>query len=157
MEIRTEIEIQAPAAAVWKVLLDFERYAEWNPFIVKLAGEPTQGARLSATMSLPETAKELHLRPHVLVCEPERELRWRSHLGLKGLLDREHFFRLNESNGRTRLAHGEDVTGLLLRFALNTLTLATRGSVYMNQALKERVERGATAEPREARGALSRP
>lgn len=140
MEIRTEVEILAPAAAVWRVLLDFERYPEWNPFIVKLAGDPTPGSRLSATVSLPETAKELHLQPRVLVCEPDRELRWRVHVGFKGLLDREHFFRLTETQDGTRLMHGEDVSGLLLRFALDTITLATRGCVYMNQALKTRVE-----------------
>lgn len=158
MEIRTEVEILAPAAAVWKVLLDFERYPEWNPFIVKLEGEPNPGARLSASISLPETAKEHHFRPHVLVCEPERELRLRAHFGMKGLLDGEHFFRLIEQDGRTRFAQGQDLTGILLRFALASVTLLTRGCVYMNQALKQRVEGGVSAaRSREARGALSRP
>lgn len=141
MEIRTETEIEAPASAVWRALTDFPRYPEWNPFIVAIAGELAPGARLEVTLSLPEIAKEHRLRPRVLVCEPERELRWLGHFWMKGLFDAEHFFRLEERGGRTRLVQGEDLSGALLRFSMHTVTLATRGSAYMNQALKELVER----------------
>lgn len=141
MEIRTETEILAPASAVWSVLLDFERYSEWNPFVVRIAGKPEPGSRLEVTLSMPESAKEHTFRPRVIRCEPERELRWLGHLWMKGLFDGEHFFRLEERDGRTRFVHGEDFSGLLVRFALQTVTLATRGFVYMNEALKQRVER----------------
>ena len=32
-EIHTEIEINAPAEKIWKVLTDFAAYPEWNPFV----------------------------------------------------------------------------------------------------------------------------
>jgi uncharacterized membrane protein len=32
-EIHTEIEINAPAEKVWRVLTDFAAYPEWNPFV----------------------------------------------------------------------------------------------------------------------------
>jgi hypothetical protein len=38
MQIKTEIPIGAPASAVWSILMDFERYPEWNPFIKKISG-----------------------------------------------------------------------------------------------------------------------
>ena len=149
MEVRTEIEISAPAAEIWKVLLDFRRYPEWNPFIVRIAGEPEVGSRLAITLSLPDSNREREIGPRLLRCDADRELRWLGHLGMKGLFDGEHFFRLEaRGDGTTRVVHGEDFSGILLRFMLNQVTEATRGFVpllvvYMNQALKRRVEQGA--------------
>lgn len=42
------IDIDAPPERVWEVVLDFSRYGEWNPFIVRaeLAGPPRIGAAL---------------------------------------------------------------------------------------------------------------
>lgn len=34
-----EIEIAAPPSAVWAVLTDYDRYPEWNPFVVNLSGD----------------------------------------------------------------------------------------------------------------------
>ena len=60
---------------------------------------------------------------------------------MRGLLDGEHFLLLApDARGHTRLIHGENATGILLKFALARVTLKTRGLVYMNQALKRRVE-----------------
>lgn len=33
-QIHHDIEVQASADTVWSVLTDFERYGEWNPFVV---------------------------------------------------------------------------------------------------------------------------
>jgi hypothetical protein len=38
--------------------------------------------------------------------------------------------------------HGQNETGLLLRFTLASVTRRTRGLAYMNLALKRRVENG---------------
>lgn len=144
MEVRTEIEIAAPPAAIWKVLLDFRRYPEWNPFIVRIAGEAKVGSALEMTLSLPDSNREREVSPRLLRCDAEQELRWLDHLWMKGLFDGEHFFRLEpRSDGTTRVVHGEDFHGIFLRFMLKQVTEQTRGFVYMNQALKKRVEQGA--------------
>jgi hypothetical protein len=146
MEIRTEVEISAPPAEVWRVLLDFPRYPEWNPFIVELRGEAESGALLELTLSLPDSNRERALRARLLKCEAERELRWLAHSWMKGLFDGEHFFRLEpRGETRTRVVQGEDFSGILLRLLLPRVTEAARGFVYMNQALKRRVEAGPTA------------
>jgi hypothetical protein len=141
MEIRTEIEIAAPPSDVWRVLLDFRRYPEWNPFIVDLKGEAKTGASVALTISLPDSNSERQFRARLLKCEPESELRWLGHLWMKGLFDGEHFLKLEaRGNGQTRVIHGEDYHGIFLRFLLPRVTEAARGFVYMNQALKRRVE-----------------
>jgi len=140
MEIRTEIEIAAPPSDVWRVLSDFRRYPEWNPFIVALRGEAKTGAALDLTISLPDSNNERVLRAQLLRCEPEDELRWLGHLWMKGLFDGEHFVRLEARGDKTRVIQGEDFSGVLLRFLMPRVTEAARGFVYMNQALKRRVE-----------------
>ena len=30
------IDIHAPAEEVWQTMVDFERYGEWNPFLVRI-------------------------------------------------------------------------------------------------------------------------
>jgi hypothetical protein len=140
MEVRTEIEIAAPAAEVWRVLTDFAGYQEWNPFITEISGDLREGQALRVSVSLPE-GRDLKLRPRVLRCAESEELRWRGHFLFPGLLDGEHFFRLIEHTpGRTRFVHGNNFGGVLLRLAGNSLNRAARGFVYMNQALKRRVE-----------------
>ncbi|MFZ5894548.1 MAG: SRPBCC family protein [Myxococcota bacterium] len=144
MEVRTEIEISASPAEIWKVLLDFRHYPEWNPFIVHINGEAKVGAELGMTLSLPDSNRERELSARLLKCEEQRELRWLGHLWMKGLFDGEHFFKLEpRPDGTTRLVQGEDFNGILLRFMLAQVTEATRGFVYMNQALKRRIEQGA--------------
>lgn len=53
-ELRTEVEIRAPAAVVYRVLTDFARYPEWNPFLTTLSGKLEPGSRLELELSLPE-------------------------------------------------------------------------------------------------------
>jgi hypothetical protein len=142
MEIRTEVEIAAPVARVWHTLTDFADYQEWNPFITQITGELREGAHLTVRLSLPE-GRDHEIQPRLLRCQENEELRWRGHLLFPGLFDGEHFFRLEQVEpNRTRFVQGENFTGLLVRFTGNTITRAARGFVYMNQALKRRVEAG---------------
>ena len=52
-EIRTEIQINASASAVWNVLTDFRAYPDWNPFMVYLKGKPAVGERIEVKMVPP--------------------------------------------------------------------------------------------------------
>jgi hypothetical protein len=139
-ELRTEVEINAPAAHVYRVLTDFERYHEWNPFIPSIAGKLEVGRQLALEVSLPE-GNTYQLKPRITQLTENAELRWRGSYLAPFLLKGEHFFLVTERGERlTRFVQGENFSGLLLRFAGNRLTLTARGFVYMNQALKKRVE-----------------
>ena len=139
-ELRSEVEIDAPLAHVFGVLTDFARYHEWNPFITPVAGKLVVGEKLVVEVSLPEGDFRT-LKPTIVAVADFRELRFRRHYLLPSLLAGEFFFRLSaRSEGVTRVAAGQDFSGLLLRFSTHTLSLAARGFVYMNQALKRRAE-----------------
>jgi hypothetical protein len=140
VELRTEIDIAAPPAQVWQVLTDFSAYHEWNPFITRISGKPVAGGELTVTVSPPESS-EMTFRPSVLVCDEPKELRWLGKLWIRGLFDGEHFFQCFAADaGHTRFVHGENFKGLLVKLAGQRMTHVARGFVYMNQALKRRVE-----------------
>jgi hypothetical protein len=140
MEIRSELEIAAPAAEVWGILTDFPRYQEWNPFITEIKSDGIVGNPMQLLLSLPE-GRDYRLKPTLLRIEENYELRFRAHLLLPGLFDGEHFLRvLSPTPERTRFVQGENFSGVLLRFSGRTLTQVARGFDYMNEALKRRAE-----------------
>lgn len=139
MQLRTEIEIEAPPARVWAVLTDFDRYPEWNPFIGGVSGDLREGARLKLEVS-PSSDRHMTLKAQVTVLRPNEELAWKvSHMPLPGLLEGVHFFRLTESENGTRVTQGEDFSGLMVKRTGNALTAIARAFVGMNQALRQRV------------------
>lgn len=147
MEVRTEIEIAAPRARVWEAIVDLPAYSEWNPFVPRVVGRLQEGERLDVVLALPG-GSENALRPEVLSVVPDEELRLRHRFVTGGLFEAVHFLKLLElSPDRTRVVHGANFTGLLLKTLTSTVTRTTRGFVFMNQALKRRVEEAA---PRDA-------
>ena len=138
MQLRTEIDIAASPEKIWDVLTDFRAYPEWNPFIVSISGKPLVGERLNVVLS-PPAQSEMRFKPVVLRADAGQEFRWRGVLWFRWLFTGEHFFRLDEREpGVTRFTHGEDFSGFALRYV--SMTNTTRGFVFMNQALKQRVE-----------------
>jgi hypothetical protein len=139
-ELRAEVEINAPLPHVYRVLTDFPRYAEWNPFITAIAGKLVRGERLTVDLSLPE-GSSYELKPQLMQVTENAELRWRGHFWLPSLLEAEHFFQLEgRGDTQTRFVQGQNFSGFFVRFANKTLTQTARGLVYMNQALKKRAE-----------------
>jgi hypothetical protein len=138
--IHTEIGIMAPAARVWDVLATVDKWPEWNPF-ARVAGRFAVGERLTVVLT-PPGQSGMTFRPTVVKLEPGRELRWLGHLGMRGLFDGEHGFRVvPEDVGRCRFEHFETFTGLLVAPILWFAEAATRqGFEAMNRQLKARAE-----------------
>jgi hypothetical protein len=139
--LRSAIEIGAPAGRVWEILTDLPAYPEWNPFVRRIAGALTPGARLDVRLEPPGGAG-VTLRPVVLVAEPERELRWRGSILVPGLFDGEHHLILEPlGGGRVRFRQEERFTGVLVPLLARSLDRHTlRGFYEMNAALKARAE-----------------
>ena len=138
--IQHQVDIDAPAGAVWAQLVDTAAYHEWNPFVRRLAGELRTGSRLSVEIA-PPGGRAMTFKPTVIAVETERELRWLGHLLVPGLLDGEHTFRLEAlPEGGTRLTQAETFRGLLVGLFAGTLKKTQSGFAQMNVALKHRAE-----------------
>ena len=72
-KISTAVEIDAPAARVWSVLVDLPAYREWNPFIVEASGTVAVGETLALQMALPGRSP-MTIKPRLLVVDPDRRL-----------------------------------------------------------------------------------
>ena len=139
--ITTEIEIDAPASAVWAELADTEAYGDWNPFVRRICGDLEVGNRLEVTVGAAGNTPR-DFTPEVLVAEENAELRWVGRLGFQGVFDGEHYFILEETDrGTTIFRHGETFTGLLGYPLIALIREDTHnGFLAMNEALKARVE-----------------
>ncbi len=145
-ELRTEIEINAPAARVWHHLTDFAAFPEWNPFIRRIQGNLGAGSRLEVLLQASGT-KGMTFRPTVKKVEPNRELRWLGHLGIPGLFDGEHIFEITPAGtDRVRFVQREEFRGLLVPVLQRSLDRDTRrGFEEMNRALRSRAEASPSA------------
>lgn len=147
-EVNTAIEIDAPAEAVWQAVSDFERYGEWNPFIIAASGNPVSGSPLALTIR-PAIGGEFGFDLLIGSAEPPREMVWLGRTLMPGVLDGRHHLRIEAlDGGRSRFSQGERFSGLLLYFGWPIIDWsATRSFDEMNLALKQRTESTALTTP----------
>ncbi|MBE0636042.1 SRPBCC domain-containing protein [Candidatus Bipolaricaulota bacterium] len=140
--IKTSIEIHGRPRDVWRVLSDTDCYGDWNPFIRSLQGKLQEGGRVRVSLKPPE-GKAMTFRPKMLMADEERELRWKGHLLIPGLLDGEHRFAIEPmEKGHVRFVQEERFTGMLVPLLMNAAMRrrTERGFSEMNEALKQQVE-----------------
>lgn len=133
-------DIEAPPQTVWKTLTDLPRFKDWNPFIRAARGKPAVGAMLRVRVR-PSLRVPLVFRPIVLVCDENRELRWKGWFLRPWLASGDHTFKLEDVPGGTRLVQTEEFHGILPLFFKKLIAReARRGFEAMNTALKARAE-----------------
>jgi len=140
-ELSTEIEFEGTPQEVWDVLTDLPAYAQWNPFIKAIHGEPRTGAKLEVRME-PEGERAMTFRPMVLMAEPGREFKWLGHLLVPGIFDGEHRWLIEEIDaGRVRFTQSERFGGILVPLLWKKLRDGgtAKGFRAMNEALAARV------------------
>jgi hypothetical protein len=141
-EVRNAIEINSYPESVWKILTDFATYDQWNPFINKIIGLPTEGSKIDIFIETP-SGKNRKYSPRITKVEEGRELRWFGKSSLPGFLNAEHIFTIEELQPESvRFIQREVFDGLLTRlFGKGLDTDVMQGFQDMNDALKKRAER----------------
>jgi hypothetical protein len=136
-QIKTEIVINARPDKIWNILMDFENYPKWNPFIRSIKGKPETGVQIKVRLEPPD-ARGMTIKPRVLEVADKRRFRWQGHLVIPGLFDGEHIFELMDNkNGSTTFIHREYFRGVLVPLFRKMLDDNTRrGFEMMNRQLK---------------------
>lgn len=145
MEILTEIEINAPADTVWKVLVNFPDYGSWNPVITKIDGMPYRGNKINFNIQAAPGLQIPIMACEILIADSgQRELRWKGPAIpiASDILAGEHYFIVQEIGPKkVRFVHGEIFTGLAAGVLKPLLEQRLNDSYNeMNRALKKRCE-----------------
>lgn len=141
-EIKTQIDINAPATRVWSILMDFDKYPEWNPFIISIIGKAHLRERLKITVQ-PKNNKPMRFSPRVTLFKKEQQFGWLGQLLMAGIFDGHHVFEIKEkAEGGCTFTHREEFSGLLVPLFWKNLDTNTRaGFEAMNIKLKELSEK----------------
>jgi hypothetical protein len=135
--VQTRIEINAPAKDVRGVLLGFEDYPRWNPFIVKVDGAAAAGAKVRVTVK--PVGKDPISGETTITDLTENRLAWTGSLPIPGLFRGRHEFIVeDEGGGRTMFYQNEKMSGLIIPFF--DFKPEAAGFALMNGALKMRAE-----------------
>lgn len=134
------VEIEAPATRVWEILVNVERYGEWNPFTTRVDTSLEVGSPVDLYVTLgpfrlrqPESIQDV-VPPHLLVWGMVMRARW--------LLETRREQRLEPlGESRCRYVTTDAFTGVLTPLVVLSFGgLIRRGFNAMAVALKERAE-----------------
>jgi len=139
-EIRTEVQIAAPVEEVWRVLMDFGAWKDWNPTVARASGIAAAGEKLNITM-LGDDCKEMTYQPEVMDIISPNKFRWRAKMMAGFIFTNDRVFELREKDGGTELIHSELYSGLMIALTWKKMQNFVPPILEkMNKALKENLE-----------------
>lgn len=140
-EIVTSIEIKSNPEKIWKLLIDFEHYNYWNPFITRIAGSPIKGEKIQLELRTAVQKTRVY-RPVITMVQPPTELRWYGKALIPLILDGEHIFMIQENQEHvSTFTQKEIFKGLGVYLGSNKMFDDIRkGFQMMNSSLKTRAE-----------------
>ena len=142
-EISTEIEISAPIADVWSILVNIDKWAEWSPIINRSSGDASLGSTLSITMMSKEGGKNgPHYNPVITILDEPESFRWRAKMIAEFIFTNEKYLRLEETSTGTRLIHKELFSGMFVPLFWTSVEKEVPSMLNsMNEALKIKAEK----------------
>ena len=140
-ELKTTFPVAADAATVWRVLVDFPRWSEWNTAVPSISGEAAVGSTLKLKLAMPG-------RPSANVTATLTDLDTKKHFRWHGNVAGDRFFAgtrevlLDERpDGSTWVTHVETVTGLFYPvFRLLMGGAIQKHHENFNSSLRDRAE-----------------
>ncbi len=75
-EINSKIIINAPKKVVWDILLDFEKYEEWNPFTRKVACDLVLGNEVALQVDMNGNGKTMLSKQKLLWIKENESIAW---------------------------------------------------------------------------------
>ncbi len=133
------IDIDAKPEEIWEVLLDFESWGKWNPFIPVVEGKLEVGEILQIEVKSPGM-KPMIFKPEVFEVIPNKKILWGGSF-LKILYRGDHAFILEPiEEGKTRFRQIERFMGPVVLFMGGMIEKTELGYKQMNLALKNEVE-----------------
>ncbi|MCW2799883.1 MAG: hypothetical protein JWQ70_1355 [Aeromicrobium sp.] len=81
------VQIEAPASFVWDVLVDYERYPEWNPYTIAAETTLELGDRIDLTLPQVDGSDATFInREFIRVVDPPHHLRYDTGEEMQGIL-----------------------------------------------------------------------
>lgn len=146
-EVKTEIEINAPALEVWNILMDFKHWKDWSPIINDANGEASINSQLAITMNGKNEKAGPKYKPTITYMEEAKFFQWRAKMIATFLFTNYKVFELQETINGTRLIHKEMFEGLLASLFCRNLDNGVKPMLdSMNKALKDKVEQSSTSD-----------
>ena len=108
-----ETVISAPPETVWSILVDTDRYPDWNPVFVAVDGDYRKGGTVTNTVRFPD-GSDVNMKATVEKLVEGREVRQSG--GIPGFLTFEHQWLLEPVEGGTRVIQHEVDRGFWLWF-----------------------------------------
>jgi len=146
--ISTKIDLPAGPEASWRVLVDMSSYSEWNPYLPEVKGALEPGEQLTLTLQSANFEGPLKVNARVGEVSPPQQFYWAGRVGLPGLFDTKHVFKLSQSSGdTTTLSHYEEFRGVIAALLPNRAerSAKTRAAFEsMNSALRSEIIRRRT-------------
>ncbi len=140
LKLEHRLGIQAPAEAIWAVIADIERWAEWNPLYPRAAGVIRIGSPLELELKL-EGQPPRMIRPVVLDWVPNEQLLWRLRM-FGGLIRTTRYIEIERlADTGSIFSNGELFEGPMGGAVPKATRRAIRaGFAAMGEAVKARVE-----------------
>jgi uncharacterized protein YndB with AHSA1/START domain len=141
MHNRIETRISAPRETVWRIIADFDRYQEWNPFTPQVIGKCAAGEDVRVLVRL--EGEPFWMPRRVTKAVPDKHFEWIGTAWYSFMAPGQRaLFLENDGMGGTLLIDDEYIGGLSAIMSKSLKATIRQRMVEFGQGLKTAAERG---------------